>query len=367
MSKTRIAISLPGGVGYDMRIGPHLIPELGGIIQSLHPCEQVLIITDTQVAQHYLAETNRTFSQAGCTVFDITVPAGEEAKSVECVTEIWEAMAHNRLSRDCLVVALGGGVVGDIAGFAAATYMRGVEVIQVPTSLLAMVDSSVGGKTGINLSSGKNLVGAFKQPLHVCASLDTLKTLPEREWACGCAEIVKSAVIDSDTFFFWLTDAAGRLADRDEQVTKEAITRSVVFKSNIVARDVTESKGVRECLNYGHTLGHAIETLAGYGTFSHGQAVAEGMRFAARLGAALVGTSVELIDAQDALLDSLGLPTISWKAEPDALLDAMKGDKKVKQGRLRFVLPEDVGAWQIVEVPTEVVLEHLNAWCGARP
>ena len=366
MPTTRIAITLPGDVSYDVRIGVQLIPELGETLSSLHPCEQALIITDSNVARHYLAETNRVLSQHGYKVFDITVPAGEEAKSVECLSEIWEAMAQNRLMRDCVVVALGGGVVGDIAGFAAATYMRGVEVVQVPTTLLSMVDSSVGGKTGINLGSGKNLVGAFKQPLYVCASLDVLKTLPEREWACGCAEIAKSAVIDSDDFFFWLSDASEALSARDEQVVTEAITRSVVFKSNVVARDVTESKGVRECLNYGHTLGHAIETLAGYGTFSHGQAVAEGMRFAVRLGASLVGTPLELVSSQDALLDSLGLPEIAWKAEPQALLDAMSGDKKVKRGKLRFVLPEDVGSWRVVEVENEVVLEHLVSWCNAK-
>ena len=257
-------------------------------------------------------------------------------------------------------------MVGDLAGFVAATYMRGVAFAQVPTTLLAMVDSSVGGKTGINLEQGKNLVGSFKQPIQVCASASVLATLPEREWACGCAEIAKSAVIDSDEFFFWLTDAAEALAARDEGVVAEAIARSVVFKANVVAEDETESRGVRECLNYGHTLGHAIEALAGFGAFSHGAAVAEGMRFAARLGAACVGTPTDLIFAQDELLDALGLPSLDWSAKPEELLAAMKGDKKVRGGHLRFVLPREVGLWEVVEVDDETVLEHLGAWVRSK-
>ena len=225
-----------------------------------------------------------------------------------------------------------------------------------------MVDSSVGGKTGVNLAAGKNLVGTFKQPAYVCADTSTLVTLPEREWTCGCAEVAKSAVIDSDEFFFWLVDAADALAARDEAVAAEAIARSVVFKADVVAADKTESRGVRECLNYGHTLGHAVETLAGYGTFSHGAAVAEGMRFAARLGVALVDTPLELVESQDALLDALGLPALAWSAEPEAMLDAMKRDKKARHGQVRFVLPRDVGAWELVDVDDATLLEHLGAW-----
>lgn len=253
---------------------------------------------------------------AGYLTMNITVPAGEESKSVSCAAEIWRAMAAQKLDRDCVVLALGGGVVGDLAGFAAATYMRGVTLLQVPTTLLAMVDSSVGGKTGIDLPAGKNLVGAFKQPVHVCADTAVLATLPDREWACGCAEIAKSALIDSDEFFFWLVDAADKLACRDSQVVQEAIARCVTFKAGVVAADVEERAGVRACLNYGHTLGHAIEKLAGYGTYSHGAAVAEGMRFAIRLGAALESTPLELVQEQDELLDQLGLPALDFPPRP---------------------------------------------------
>ena len=194
----------------------------------------------------------------------------------------------------------------------------------------------------------------------------TLATLDEREWACGCAEIAKSAVIDSDDFFFWLVDAAGALAARDEVVVEEAIARSVVFKADVVAADKSESKGVRECLNYGHTLGHAVESLAGYGAFSHGAAVAEGMRFAARMAVSLVDAPLDLVETQDSLLDQLGLPALDWSAEPEAMLEAMKRDKKARRGQVRFVLPRDVGSWQLADVDDATILDHLNAWARSK-
>ena len=362
---TKVIIDIPGEVPYDVRIGLGVLARLGThmrAVPALTNVERVLVVTDEEVGEFYRADVQTSLAQAEFRVSTIAVPAGESSKSLEVMAEMWEAMADIGLGRDCAVVALGGGVVGDLAGFAAAAYMRGVPVVQVPTTLLSMVDSSVGGKTGVNLSAGKNLVGAFKQPAYVCADTATLATLSDREWVCGCAEIAKSAVIDSDEFFFWLTDAAERLASRDEEVTAEAIARSVVFKADIVAADKTESKGVRECLNYGHTLGHAVETLAGFGTFSHGAAVAEGMRFAARLGAALVGTPLDFVQAQDDLLDVLGLPALSWSAEPSDMLDVMKRDKKARGGCIRFVLPRDVGAWEVADVDDETLLEHLGAW-----
>ena len=366
MAIARIVVNIADAPSYDVRVGADLLASLGGYLRDVNESDTCVIITDEQVGPLYLDAVKESLSSAGYRTLDITVPAGEASKSLAVVGEIWSAFANMKLSRDVLVVALGGGVVGDLAGFIAATYMRGVAFAQVPTTLLAMVDSSVGGKTGINLDQGKNLVGSFKQPIQVCASTSVLATLPEREWACGCAEIAKSAVIDSDEFFFWLTDVADALRNRDEDTVAEAIARSVIFKANVVAEDETESKGVRECLNYGHTLGHAIESLAGFGRFSHGEAVAEGMRFAARLGAACVGTPTDVVIAQDALLDELGLPALDWSAEPEALLDAMKGDKKVRGGSLRFVLPREVGLWEVVEVDDETVLEHLGAWARSK-
>lgn len=362
---TKVIVDIPGEAPYDVRIGPGVLARLGAHMRALPALanvERVLVVADEETARLYRADAKASLAEAGFRVSDIAVPAGEGSKSIEVIGEVWEAMAGIGLGRDCAVVALGGGVVGDLAGFAAAGYMRGVPVVQAPTTLLSMVDSSVGGKTGVNLSAGKNLVGAFKQPVYVCADTATLATLPDREWTCGCAEVAKSAVIDSDEFFFWLADAAERLAARDEDATAEAIARSVVFKADVVAADKTESKGVRECLNYGHTLGHAVEALAGYGTFSHGAAVAEGMRFAARLAAALAGAPLDFVRAQDDLLDALGLPALAWSAEPADMLDAMKRDKKARGGRVRFVLPRDVGSWEVSDVDDETLLEHLDAW-----
>ena len=337
MPATKVIVNIPGEEAYDVRIGGGVLANLGAHLRKLPvfaESDRALVVTDENVAPLYRADAKEALAQAGFRVSDIAVPAGEGSKSVEVAGEIWEAMASLALGRDCVVVALGGGVVGDLAGFVAATYMRGVPVVQVPTTLLSMVDSSVGGKTGVNLAAGKNLVGAFKQPAYVCADTATLATLDEREWACGCAEIAKSAVIDSDDFFFWLVDAAGALAARDEVVVEEAIARSVVFKADVVA--------------------------------AHGAAVAEGMRFAARMAVSLVDAPLDLVETQDSLLDQLGLPALDWSAEPEAMLEAMKRDKKARRGQVRFVLPRDVGSWQLADVDDATILDHLNAWARSK-
>ena len=362
-------VNIPGEQPYAVRIGSGLLAGSGSQIKRACSIEgegRALVITDSNVAPLYRDTVRESLAQAGMRASDIVIPAGEESKSLEVLGEVWEAMAQLGLERDCVVVALGGGVVGDLAGFAAASYMRGVTVVQVPTTLLAMVDSSVGGKTAVNLEGGKNLVGAFKQPAFVCADTATLSTLPEREWRCGLAEVAKSSVIDSDDFFFWMCDHASARTQRDDAAAAEAIARCVVFKANVVAQDKTESKGVRECLNLGHTLGHAIEKLAGYGTFTHGEAVAEGMRFAAAMAQDLAGASSDFVQAQNDLLDELGLAELAWAAKPEDLLEAMKRDKKARGGRVRFVLPRDVGAWELVEVDDQAILEHLQTWAAGK-
>ena len=379
---TKVVVSLPGEEDYAVRIGPGVMDALGRDVRKISRFSQArdaLVITDSNVGMLYLAKAKESLSQAGFKVADLTVPAGEASKSPEVASEIWQAMAQLALGRDSLVVALGGGVVGDLAGFVASTYMRGLGVVQVPTSLLAMVDSSVGGKTAVNLPEGKNLVGTFFQPSFVCADTSTLQTLPEREWLCGCGEIAKSAVIDSDDFFFWLMDHAEALAKRaDEDVVAEAIARCVVFKADVVARDKTETAGVRECLNYGHTLGHAIEACAGFGTFSHGACVAEGMRFAAQVTVnelaqvdeEAAASAREFAQAQAELLDGLGLVQLDLATipglSPEALLAAMKRDKKARGGELRFVLANDVAKWRVVGLDDEAVLAHLRLWSSAK-
>ena len=364
---TKVIVRLPGEEDYAVRIGPGVMDALGQSLREIGRfarARDVLVITDSNVGPLYLQRAKASLASAGFKVADIVVPAGEDSKSIEVAAEIWSAMAQLALGRDCLVVALGGGVVGDLAGFIAATYMRGVPVVQVPTTLLAMVDSSVGGKTAVNLPEGKNLVGAFYQPSFVCADTDALATLPEREWRCGCGEIAKSAVIDSDDFFFWLLENADALAARDAGIAAEAIKRCVVFKADVVARDKTESAGVRECLNYGHTLGHAIEACAGFGRFSHGACVAEGMRFAARLARRVLDGPHDSLEAfsqaQDELLDALGLSRLPFETAPGDLLAAMKRDKKVRGGDIRFVLARDVANWEIVPIGDAAVLEALR-------
>ena len=362
---TKVIVQIPGEQDYAVRIGSGVLSSLGQNMREvdrLSTMRDALVITDSNVAPLYLARAKAALVQAGYKAADIVVPSGEESKSVEIAAEIWSALPALGLGRDCVVVALGGGVVGDLAGFVASTYQRGVALVQVPTTLLSMVDSSVGGKTAVNLPEGKNLVGSFYQPQFVCADVDVLETLPEREWRCGCGEIAKSAVIDSDDFFFWLSDNAGALAGREGGCVAEAVKRCVVFKAGVVARDKAETAGVRECLNLGHTLGHAIESVAGFGTFSHGAAVAEGMRFAARLAQAKGLASSDFVEAQGALLDDLGLEALAWRASADELLAAMKRDKKVRAGTVRFVLASDVGSWQIDIVPDDELLERLREW-----
>ncbi len=359
---TKVNVAIPSQANYDVFIESDLLSYVGEELRRIDANPRALIITDSVVANLFVPSVKESLEQVDYQVSVITVPAGEQAKSLDCAGEIWHAMVECKLNRDSLVVALGGGVVGDLAGFCGSTFMRGLRVVQIPTTLLSMVDSSVGGKTAINLESGKNLVGTFCQPIAVFADLDTLSTLPEREWACGCAEIAKSSVIDSEEFFAWMQENVQGLVERDPKVAKEAIKRSVTFKASVVARDSEETKNIRECLNYGHTLAHAIETKAGYGVYSHGHAVAQGMRFAARLAVAHLGTSLEFVVAQDNLLDALDLPNLTFKASPEELLQLMMSDKKVRSNKLRFVLPEGAGKWQLCELEQSFVLEHLNAW-----
>lgn len=365
MPVTRIDIGIPGKGSYDVRLGDRVIDDLGADLRAVDSVSKrptAMILSDSNVAPLYLTRVIDSLKAAKYDVFEITVEAGEKSKCINVASEIWEAMASLGIGRDGFVVALGGGVIGDLSGFVASTFMRGMPVVQVPTTLLSMVDSSVGGKTGINLSSGKNLVGTFTQPAFVCASIDTLDTLPDREWECGFGEIAKSAAIDSDDFFFWMMDNASLLASHDSERMQEAITRCIVFKADVVSQDELESKGVRECLNYGHTLAHAIESLSGYGTFSHGAAVQEGMRFAAVLGMQLGITSEEFAKAQTELLNNLGLERLDWKAPIDEVISCMKRDKKVRNGQLRFVILADVADWDIVDVDEDEVKQALETF-----
>ncbi len=361
-----IELSIPGEVPYEIVLGQGILPFLGEELEALSVSGSLMVITDTEVGKRYLPTLKNALEKTGFQVSVVTVPSGEEAKSVQCAAEVWRAMADCKLSRDSYVLTLGGGVVGDLAGFCASTFMRGLQVVQIPTTLLSMVDSSVGGKTAINLDLGKNLVGSFWQPAMVYADISLLQSLPEREWACGCGEIVKSAVIDSPSFFDWLTSHSDGLQQRDPEVVQEAIKRCVTFKASVVTRDKNETAGVRECLNYGHTLAHAIEAFSGYGVYSHGHAVAQGMRFASRLAAGLGYCDFDFVCAQDELLDRFGLTEITLNGSSEELLALMKVDKKVRHGVLRFVLPFDYGVWEVQDLSDELVDQYLQAWLASQ-
>ncbi|MDR1015557.1 MAG: 3-dehydroquinate synthase [Coriobacteriales bacterium] len=364
MGTQRLKVVLGRDDSYDIRVGEGLFDRLGAHLREVTEAKKAVIVTDSNVAPHYLGQVRSALAQEGFEPFDLTVAAGEASKGLAVAAELWDALALLGIGRDGLLVALGGGVIGDLAGFVASTYMRGIDFVQLPTSLLAMVDSSVGGKTALNLDGGKNLVGTFKQPAYVTADLKALGTLPAEEWGNGFAEIAKSAFVDGGEFLSWLDGHADALAAQDGGAVQQAVVRSLAFKARIVASDEKE-KGVRECLNYGHTFGHALEAVSGY-RIPHGRAVAEGMRFAARLAVEAARAPAALADAQDALLDRLGLGPVTEPFAADDLYGLMLSDKKVRNGGLRFVLLASPGAWEAVAVDPDLVKIYLILWEQAR-
>jgi len=364
MGTQRLNVVLGSGVTYDIRVGRQLLGKLGAHVREVTRAAKAVVITDSNVGPLYLETTKASLAEAGFEVFEITVPAGEGSKSVEVAHELWDALLMIGIDRSDVIVGLGGGVVGDLAGFVASTYMRGIDFVQVPTSLLAMVDSSIGGKTAVNLSQGKNIVGTFKQPIYVLADLELLATLPADEWENGFAEIAKSALVDGSTFCTWLFDNAGALVARDEAVIQQAIVSALTFKARVVATDELE-KGQRECLNYGHTLAHALETLSGY-EISHGRAVFEGMRFAARLGVEAAAVSERLVKAQDELLARLGFKPIGGPFGADDIFEQLLTDKKVRNNKLRFVFVREPGIWETVVVDPDLVKIYLILWEQAK-
>jgi 3-dehydroquinate synthase len=368
MSRDRIIhVVLPSGDNYDIRIGSGALSAFCATVRDLKDCERALVISDENVGPAYGKLVKKRLEEAGFAVSDLLVAPGENSKSLALAGELWETISQYGFTRDDLIVACGGGVVGDLAGFVASTYMRGVDFIQVPTTLLAMVDSSIGGKTAVNLASGKNLVGTFHQPIFVCSDIRCLKTLLPEDWANGFAEIAKSAfVAPRRSFYEWLRTNADGLMEHDAELLEEIVYMTAQFKASVVASDTTESAGKRECLNYGHTLAHAIENAAGYGTIAHGRAVAEGMRFSARLSVEVLGCDISVVKATDAILDRLGLPAIPWTSQPERLFNLIKGDKKARGGHARFVLLNDIASWELCTVPDETVMEHLKAWCAAK-
>ncbi|MGH8214846.1 MAG: 3-dehydroquinate synthase [Rhodanobacteraceae bacterium] len=346
----RVEVELPG-CRYRISIGTGLLDDGAAwrdAIRGVH----VLVVSDEHVAPLYAQRLREALVWASgqpVQVETLVLPAGEAHKDLAAAAKVLDALAKLGATRDACVLALGGGVVGDIAGFAAACWMRGVDFVQVPTTLLAMVDSSVGGKTGVDHPAGKNLIGAFHQPRAVIADLDTLATLPDRELRAGLAEVIKTACIGDADFFAWLEGHADELLTRDVDAIGHAIATCCRFKAGVVARDEREA-GERALLNFGHTFGHALEAEAGYGTLLHGEAIAVGMVLAARLSATL--GMAEPADTQRlaGLLRRCGLPVVPPPGlAADALLARMRLDKKNRAGSLRLILWRGVGRAEIVE------------------
>lgn len=321
---------------YDICIG-HDLP-LGELVkQALPKHHDLMIVTNTTVAPLYLEQTVEALEAQGYRCRNCILQDGEHYKTIDSYMQIMSALLQAEFGRDCAIVALGGGVVGDMAGFAAATYQRGVDFVQIPTTLLALVDSSVGGKTAINHPLGKNMIGAFYQPKLVIADLEFLKTLPPREIAAGMAEVIKYGMIFSEEFFNYLAEHA------DDLDYTYVVKRCCEFKAAVVAKDEKE-KGLRALLNYGHTFGHAIEVGMGFGAYLHGEAVAVGMLIAAFAAAKTKGLSYEAVDKLAAILPLYHLPyKIPSNMGASEFMAHMRHDKKVKNGRINYVLPTAIG------------------------
>jgi 3-dehydroquinate synthase len=337
-----------GERSYPIVIGTGNLADAGRFLANLGGFDHVVLVTDSHVEPLYASAVGDRLAQDGAEVDLVVIEAGEPSKAAAVAEAAWEKLLDVGADRQTVVAALGGGVVGDLAGFVAATFARGLRLLQIPTSLLAQVDSSVGGKVGINLPGAKNMVGAFWQPIGVLIDTNVLGTLPRREFISGLAEVVKYGVILDAEFFAYLEGHVAELNAREPGVLRRIIARSCRLKANVVEADEREIAGGRAVLNYGHTFAHALETVAGYGELLHGEAVAIGMMCSARLAERLRRVDAAFVERQESLLVALGLPVELPAADHDALLDAMVRDKKSQAGRLRFVLPNRLGHVELV-------------------
>ena len=340
-----------GDRSYPIYIGSGLLGSDFDFCRHVHGPD-CLVVTNETVAPLYLDALVEGLGDKQVSV--LALPDGEQYKTLATVEDILDTLVERSANRDTTLIALGGGVVGDITGFASACYMRGVDFVQVPTTLLAQVDSSVGGKTGVNHAKGKNLVGAFHQPSAVVIDVDTLNRLPDRELKAGLAEVIKYGAIADIDFFAWLENNIEALITRDASALTHAIKRSCELKAEVVAEDEREA-GRRAILNFGHTFGHAIERCQGYGEWLHGEAVAAGMVMAAKL------SDIDLTDIQRlyALIERAGLPVAPPVIKPDDMLAAMGMDKKVQQKQLRFVLLESLGEAYLTSSYDSGLLESI--------
>jgi 3-dehydroquinate synthase len=330
-------------------------------------CRRALVVTDRSVSSRSAA-TVAALAEVGITATVAAVPPGEPSKSLDRAADLYDDLVRIRADRHTAVIAVGGGVIGDLAGFVAATYARGLPLLMIPTTLLAMVDSAVGGKVGVNHPRAKNIIGAFHQPVGVWADTEALATLPPRQLHCGLAEVIKYGVILDPSFFAYLEQNAAAIAAGEPAALRQIVAHSCRLKAGVVARDEREETGLRAILNFGHTIGHAVESVAGYSArIHHGEAVAIGMaaeaRLAERLGWIEPSTTARLV----ALLERFSLPTtIPADLDFEALFDAMGRDKKNQRGRIRFILPRTLGRVELTDAPGEEDVRHVLASAGAR-
>ena len=354
----RLRVEL-GERSYEILIGSGFLANAADLLRPLGLGSRGVIISDSHVAGLYAEPLRLALAQGGYTVEVLTVPAGEASKSMRQIERLFDRLPGLGLDRHSFVIAVGGGVVGDLAGFAAATYLRGVAFIQVPTSLLALVDSSVGGKVGVNLPQGKNLVGAFHQPRLVLADLATLRTLPERELRAGFAEVIKCGAIRDVKFFRWLETDGYRVLRLETDAVTDAVKRCCQIKAEVVSADERES-GLRAILNFGHTVGHAMEALAEYVGLLHGEAIAMGMCTAAWLSVKRAGLPEADARRIGMLIQASGLPVRPSERMPlTELLAAMRLDKKAREGKLRFVLLKQIGEAVVSDAVTDEDIEEV--------
>lgn len=345
------------GLAFESFVKDRLSATWGG-----NGCQKALVVTDANVAEPWATLTRRHLLETGLEVNVLVVPAGEESKSLATLSGVYDSLIDLKADRHTLVVAVGGGVIGDLAGYAAASFNRGLPLLMVPTSLLAMVDSSVGGKTGVNHPRGKNLIGAFHQPIGVWISVQTISTLPEREFRSGLAEVLKYGVIQDPAFFAYLEQHAETALARDPAVLGHLISRSCRLKADVVEEDEFEHSGLRAILNFGHTVAHAIENIAGYGEYLHGEAVAVGMVAETLLAEKLGWIDAGITERLKAVLKRLQLPVTLDLGKEGELLAAMRHDKKNVGGRIRFVLPRAIGSVAMTNLPDDtMILETLRS------
>jgi len=354
MRKVKVAL---GGKSYQIYIGSGMLAQTGPLLKGQGFSGKLVIITDPTVNKLYGEALNQRLTEDGFSVNTLLVPEGEEQKSLGAAGRLYHELTNCYAERNTPILALGGGVIGDLAGFVAATYLRGVPLVQIPTTLLAQVDSSIGGKVAIDHGQLKNMIGAFYQPRLVIADTSTLKTLPAEELAKGLAEVIKSAAIGDERFFVFLEGNLDKIKSRDEGALEESVFQSIKIKVDVVEKDEMDL-GLRNILNYGHTIGHAVESVSDF-RIGHGQAVAIGMVMAAKISSQMGILNGNEVARLKKVIEKAGLPTEMPDLKPEEIIQAMKHDKKVRENKVRFVLLKSIGDVFVSDEVSQALVERI--------